>query len=462
MCEQAKVDDSEDRISNLPDAILSHILSFISTKEAVRTGILSKRWKFVWTSVPVLDVWEHQFQLKTESSVERLEKARTRFLNFVDRVLMVPNIHSLEKVYINGSCHDFSHTQSWIDAATERNVRKLELYIYCEHDVPHCKLTLSSFSLNTVVDLKLYLNMVIDFHVTSTCFPNLKVLELDSVICKDDSSAENLFTSCPVLENLVIVRSVKWDNLRNLNVTSRSLKSLSVRSRIKDEDRPWKVVIDAPALESLEIVGSLTQDYVVQDVPSIIKASFQLMAFGNIAEEDYGNCQMRMFELLRRVSNVKFLSLKGSILTLILGIHDLPVFHNLIRLEFIVDVEPIYWDQCFVEEFLNRCPMLEAFIFETKLLDNVEDDLSEDSWLLESNNVPSCSLSHLKTIEIMGDISEDEVEMVRNFLENAKVLEKMTLTNTTLKRKLQICAKLFELSKCSIASTYGDLVISFV
>lgn len=319
MCEQAKVDDSDDRISNLPDAILTHILSFISTKEAVKTGILSKRWKFAWTFVPVLDVWEHQFQLKTESSVECLEKARTRFLNFVDRVLMAANIHSLEKVSINGSCHDSSHIQSWIGAATERNVRKLELYIYHEHDVPHCKLPLSSFSCNTVEDLKLYLNMVIDFHVTSTCFPNLKVLELDSVICMDDSSADNLFSSCPVLENLVIVRSVKWDNLRNLNVTSRSLKSLSVRSQIKDEDedRPWKVVIDAPALESLEIVGSLTQDYVLQDVPSIIKASFQLMDFGNIAEEDY-DCQMRMFELLRRVSNVKFLSLKGSILAVIL------------------------------------------------------------------------------------------------------------------------------------------------
>ncbi|KAM7519210.1 hypothetical protein LguiB_018172 [Lonicera macranthoides] len=101
-------------------------------------------------------------------------------------------------------------------------------------------------------------------------------------------------------------------------------------------------------------------------------------------------------------------------------------------------------------------------MLETLSLDNVEDDLSEDSWPLELNNVPSCLLSHLKTIEIMGDISEGDVEMVQYFLENAKVLEKMTLSNTSLERKLQIYEKLLELSKCSISSTYGDLVISFV
>ncbi|PNX99113.1 F-box/LRR-repeat protein, partial [Trifolium pratense] len=44
-----------DRISELPDPILSHILSFIPTKLAATTSILSKRWKSVWHSVLTLD-----------------------------------------------------------------------------------------------------------------------------------------------------------------------------------------------------------------------------------------------------------------------------------------------------------------------------------------------------------------------------------------------------------------------
>jgi len=35
----------EDRLSDLPDPILHHILSLLDTKEAFQTSILSTRWK---------------------------------------------------------------------------------------------------------------------------------------------------------------------------------------------------------------------------------------------------------------------------------------------------------------------------------------------------------------------------------------------------------------------------------
>ncbi|XP_042035819.1 FBD-associated F-box protein At4g10400-like [Salvia splendens] len=42
---------AEDRINQLPDEILQHILSFIDIYEVVQTTILSKRWKDLWRSV---------------------------------------------------------------------------------------------------------------------------------------------------------------------------------------------------------------------------------------------------------------------------------------------------------------------------------------------------------------------------------------------------------------------------
>ncbi|XP_058752394.1 probable FBD-associated F-box protein At5g38565 isoform X2 [Vicia villosa] len=50
----------EDKISRLPDEILSHILSFLTTKKAVRTSLLSKRWTDLWQSCDTIDFTDIQ------------------------------------------------------------------------------------------------------------------------------------------------------------------------------------------------------------------------------------------------------------------------------------------------------------------------------------------------------------------------------------------------------------------
>ncbi|CAL4980793.1 unnamed protein product [Urochloa decumbens] len=44
----------EDRISELPDALLHHVLSLLPVDEAVRTSVLARRWRGLWKGVPVL------------------------------------------------------------------------------------------------------------------------------------------------------------------------------------------------------------------------------------------------------------------------------------------------------------------------------------------------------------------------------------------------------------------------
>ncbi|XP_019100907.1 PREDICTED: putative F-box/LRR-repeat protein At3g18150 [Camelina sativa] len=45
---------AKDVISSLPDDILLHILSFTPTKFAIRTSLLSKRWRYIWCDTPSL------------------------------------------------------------------------------------------------------------------------------------------------------------------------------------------------------------------------------------------------------------------------------------------------------------------------------------------------------------------------------------------------------------------------
>ena len=52
----------EDRINILPESILISILSLLTTKQVIKTNVLSKRWAHLWTSVPSLDFDSYWFK----------------------------------------------------------------------------------------------------------------------------------------------------------------------------------------------------------------------------------------------------------------------------------------------------------------------------------------------------------------------------------------------------------------
>lgn len=47
--------DAMGRISDLPEMIMHHTLSFLPRKDAAKTSVLSKKWNSVWCSFPILD-----------------------------------------------------------------------------------------------------------------------------------------------------------------------------------------------------------------------------------------------------------------------------------------------------------------------------------------------------------------------------------------------------------------------
>ena len=109
--------DGYDFISSLPDAIIHHILSYIPTEYAIRTSVLSKRWKHVWCETPSLS-----FHCHTSDRPDSISKTLATFT--------APKIRSFHvDVTFNNFSLTPSHVHSWIELAASRNAENMSIII---------------------------------------------------------------------------------------------------------------------------------------------------------------------------------------------------------------------------------------------------------------------------------------------------------------------------------------------
>ncbi|XVF41786.1 hypothetical protein PTKIN_Ptkin01aG0308500 [Pterospermum kingtungense] len=146
----------EDRISSLSDDALSHILSFLGLREAVKTMVLSKRWEKVWTRI-------HRIHLDNRQC---LAAAITPGLQMFDFLIAV---------------------------------RTLLL--------PIRPLPLTLFLLDKLVFLRLNCSNVIGLDLPNpktVRLSSFKILHIARVRFEDESLLKNLLSGCPVLEELYL------------------------------------------------------------------------------------------------------------------------------------------------------------------------------------------------------------------------------------------------------------------
>ncbi|CAN0891704.1 Putative F-box/LRR-repeat protein At3g18150 [Linum grandiflorum] len=107
-----------DRLSDLPDCMLHHILSFLDTQSSVQTSVLSKRWTSLWKYVHVLTFGMTLFRTNSaglESFVENVLTHRsdcsrvTRVTwklggcgikDLVDKVIRYAASHGVQELYL--------------------------------------------------------------------------------------------------------------------------------------------------------------------------------------------------------------------------------------------------------------------------------------------------------------------------------------------------------------------------
>ncbi|KAI8558068.1 hypothetical protein RHMOL_Rhmol04G0059700 [Rhododendron molle] len=418
LSEEQNVGEGNDIISNLPGNVLHHILSFLSTKDAIRTSVLSTKWEYLWTSISEIDLHD--------TSPQTSRKVDMSFLDFVDRVFHFRDASDIKRLTIKSSeVVNSSRVNSWISASMRHNIEELNLSLHWKaQPVLPCHL----FTCQSLVALKLYMNWSLKVP-SLTHFSNLKTLELSHVTFSDDNSTQHLFSSCPVLQELALVKC-GWKNLKTLMICIPTLKRLTIEDEYLWMQDALSCVtkIYAANLIHLCCISSLVVDFCLYDLSSLVDASIGL--YYNPSAEDVTpqeklelfsvvNCILIMF-VARPYNSTNLLFFCAKYLTQVENLLDrLPTFYNLTHFELNLE----FYGLCFGDlmVLLEKSPKLEFLNFEKGF-----DHGNKDGYT--SGRVPSCFKSSLKTVRI-ADFEGDDAEMlfIMFLLRNATVLERLML-----------------------------------
>lgn len=131
--EKQKETDAEDQISRLPNDVLVLILSHLPMKDAAKTNILSRRWRYLWTFFTgtldfdaSLTLEELRFPLGS-GNLNSLREERLRFVRWVDQVLGLHQALTVDGLRIIFDVGYECDADNWVKFALDKKVQKLEL-----------------------------------------------------------------------------------------------------------------------------------------------------------------------------------------------------------------------------------------------------------------------------------------------------------------------------------------------
>ncbi|KAF5196763.1 F-box/FBD/LRR-repeat protein, partial [Thalictrum thalictroides] len=227
-----KLNNPDDRISQMPDEVLSFMLLLLPSEEAARTSILSRRWRYVWKSSAAyssslnLDVvamrgspYSYKMSKRYVENTYLLFIEQIKFIKWVDQILQLgyrPTMDSFRlRFYFKKNSAD--NINRWINMAISKSVKNFDIDLshfltlgYCLpndefYTFPDWLFTCETGSLVKLLCLKACIFRPLDFK-----FSALMDLQLDNVLIDQDCFV-NFLSSCTNLEKLCLVKC--WELL---------------------------------------------------------------------------------------------------------------------------------------------------------------------------------------------------------------------------------------------------------
>ncbi|KAL9230539.1 hypothetical protein vseg_005877 [Gypsophila vaccaria] len=454
-------------LQDLPDAILSRILSMLPTKDAVAMQLVSKRMQQAFTGVTSLDF--HDSPVSECPDYPHHAKHSPLFESFVNTTLKKfsdfgqpltrfrlrlggdkypRHYHLLEK---RGDCEEetcYSHLKPlrlnvWITyPLAHSGLRELALSFHVSKPY-YFELPAGIFTCPSLELLNLDCNLELDdSEFPLICLPSLKRLYLSSFVFTKDDFLARLVPSCPVLEDLGISHCSLRDSDR-VTISSRSLRELVLHVLPYDSDDDRNVVlIDTPNLQYLKYKDCLASSYSIVHMNALAEASITIFTVLDRGDED--TRFQSQLSLISAFSHIQHLSLLGLCVENVYFSgklkYQLPVFHALKTLEFASFFEA-RWD-IVLSLFLWRSPLLETLIFPKGLYVHCDGKFvgsflglncrkifreEAKAWGID-NTIPSAYMSCLQRIQLRDCYEKyRELNMINFFLRRAPVLKELDI-----------------------------------
>lgn len=309
-----RTNEGEGIMSKLPEPLISHILSFLPTKDAVRTSVLSKKWSFLWTSITKLDLDDTVFY-----SPKRKTGGKMYFLNFVNRTLLLTKSSSLESFSLFiANKYDVSLLNTWISNILSMNVKNLSIDTHFE--MPFSALAAHSlFNSKLLEELVLKMNScairVTDNYVR---FEHLKLLKLSGIIFTLDS--EFLILSLPVLK-LFETMNCTWLNAKFIIVKVPLLESVVIVQDAKPMSYDTaNCVFEFAALNLKEFsycgCGYISHYFKLKN-PSLAHGASLNVTLNECPINRDPETEGRAYRLLKQFSEVQYLKFEGCEVSII-------------------------------------------------------------------------------------------------------------------------------------------------
>lgn len=412
----------EDTISKLPDSLISQILSHLpTTKEAVRTTVLSKRWKTLYLSIPALTLNSNEFP------------NHNAFVGFIDRFLDFSKeqnsiLHKLKLSVRKKNVDDSPPcVKRWIDSVSSSKLNHLDVECLVNRKFLEAIPRSLYVCCDTLVYLRLHRVSLGEFE--SVSLPCLKKMVLEHNVYANDASLELFISSCSVLEDLSIVRMAP-DKIKVLRVCSQSLTSLHIDFLLGEDDDfddGSGVFIDSPKLEFLKFEEDLSDSKIITNTGSLAKVNL-VFIFGEndtadvieLPKRDKRDMIRNFFTSISRVTDLKLSEHIVEFLHYHIEFDPLvlPQFRNLSRLR----TKIFMWCLDVLPTLLESCPNLNSLVLAP---DFYPDDEAAE---IKSASIPRCLQSSLEYVEIKSfNGSPDRMKVARYFVENSLVLKKLVL-----------------------------------